>query len=254
MVLKKSVKNCLFTFLIGFVAGVSPFFFINVIPAMLEPNAPMKWPNFIPITLTGILVGMITSILFTKSFEKRQPQDIFFYALGIPALLIATVSNVSTEWKASTQQSETRAEMSAAILKPTVHEIKLDKMPLKVSLLKEDSKNSYLKGILLNNTAWAGENSKNNYNIMSQATIYYISIGTYKSKEEAGAAINKLKDKKLNTEKYVQKDLNIFQINNIEFILVYTTVSTKEKAEEVYRLLRINDPDLNIRIYIAGKS
>lgn len=94
------IRNVLLTFTIGFIAAISPFLFMQLLPALLNPSLNLDGPNYWAILLTGILVGGIISIIFATQFEKREPQDIFFYALGIPAILVATVSNLSTEFKA----------------------------------------------------------------------------------------------------------------------------------------------------------
>ena len=85
------VRNVLLTFAIGFFAAISPFLFMQLLPALLNPSLHLNPVNYLAIILTGVLIGVITSILFANQFEKKGPQDIFFYALGIPAILIATV-------------------------------------------------------------------------------------------------------------------------------------------------------------------
>jgi len=88
------LRNAFLTFSIGLIAGISPFLFMQLLPALLNPGLHLEGVNYLAIILTGALVGIITSIIFATQFEKREPQDIFFYALGIPAILIATVSNM----------------------------------------------------------------------------------------------------------------------------------------------------------------
>ena len=110
------IRNAFLTFSIGFIAGVSPFLFMQLLPALLNPSLYLNSINYWAILLTGILIGLISSIIFATQFEKREPQDIFFYALGIPAILIATVSNMSTEFKAVRQVSEVKESLTGTVL------------------------------------------------------------------------------------------------------------------------------------------
>src|SRR5262245_41388921 len=94
-----SLRNLMRTFFIGLVAGMAPFVFMQILPALLDTSLQFGVPqNALAILLTGGLIGLITMIIFATTFDQHGPQDVFFYALGIPALLIATVSNISTKY------------------------------------------------------------------------------------------------------------------------------------------------------------
>jgi hypothetical protein len=48
--------------------------------------------------------------------------------------------------------------------------------------------------------------------------------------------------------KYVPKNLNVFGIQKGVFALVYGRYPSREEANKVFQLLRINDPGLNLKI------
>jgi len=106
------------SFLIGAVAGVSPFIFLGVLPALLDPSQTLAEPNYKAIAVTGLLIGAACAIMFTKAFDKREPQEIFLYALGVPAILIATVSNLSTKYDAARRVAATQVAARTTILNP----------------------------------------------------------------------------------------------------------------------------------------
>jgi hypothetical protein len=236
------VRNVLLTFAIGFFAAISPFLFMQLLPALLNPGMHLDPPNYLAIVLTGILIGAITSILFANQFEKKGPQDIFFYALGIPAILIATVSNLSTEFKAVRQVSEVRESLTSAVLSPPKPEV-LPEMPKPVQPpqpLKEGWKSG--------GTAWAQERQEREPVLLAQALNYFVVIGEYRDEKAAWEDYRKWKDRRLRTELYFPKDLGVFEIRKGQYILVYSRHSSPEEANKVFQLLRINDPGLNVRI------
>ena len=68
-----TVRNGILTFAIGFIAAISPFLFMQLLPTLLNPGMHLDPPNYLAIALTGILIGAITSILFANQFEKKGP-------------------------------------------------------------------------------------------------------------------------------------------------------------------------------------
>jgi hypothetical protein len=236
------VRNVLLTFAIGFIAAISPFLFMQLLPALLNPGMHLDPPNYLAIALTGILIGAITSILFANQVEKKGPQDIFFYALGIPAILIATVSNLSTEFKAASQVSEARESLSSAVLSPPKPEV-LQEMPKPVPPPQTVKQGWNSRG-----EAWAQESQKDRPLLLAQALNYFVTIGEYNSENAAWEDYKKWKEKKLRTELYFPKDLGVFEIRKGQYILVYSRHSSQEEANKVFQLLRINDPGLNVKI------
>ena len=236
------IRNVLLTFTIGFIAAISPFLFMQLLPALLNPGLHLDPPNYLAIILTGFLIGAITSILFANQFEKKGPQDIFFYALGIPAILIATVSNLSTEFKAERQVSEVKESLTSAVLSPPKAEV-LQEMPKPVPVPQPLKEGLNARGI-----AWAEEGAKDLPLILAQALHYFVTIGEYENDKAALEDYRKWKDKKLRTEIYFPKDLGVFEIRKGQYALVYSRHSSQEEANKVFQLLRINDPGLKVKI------
>ncbi len=236
------VRNVLLTFAIGFVAAISPFLFMQLLPALLDPGLHLDPPNYLAIILTGFLVGAITSILFANQLEKKGPQDIFFYALGIPAILIATVSNLSTEFKAVRQVSEVRESLTSAVLSPPKPEV-LPEMPKPVLPPPPLKQGWNSRG-----NAWAQEKQDGRPVLLAQALNYFVAIGEYDSDKTAWEDYKKWKEKRLRTELYFPKDLGVFEIRKGQYALIYSRHSSLEEANKVFQLLRINDPGLNVKI------
>ncbi len=238
------LRNAFLTFVIGLIAGVSPFLFMQLLPALLNPGLQLGSPNFTAILLTGALVGIITSIIFATQFEKREPQDIFFYALGIPAILIATVSNMSTEFNAARQVAEVKESLTSAVLNPPQPEIiQVQPVPLTPPAPASQGRNQTHAA-----TAWAAEKKEPPGIPIAQASGYFVSIGEYTNPKMAWEDYHKYKDQRMRTELYVPKNLNVFEIRKGVFVLVYGRYSSQEEANKVFQLLRINDPGLNVRI------
>ncbi len=90
-------KSVILCFVIGFVAGTTPFVFMKLLPMMLHPelDAGALGPPatmVAGILLTGGIIGVITSLIFAADVESKDPKEIFVYALGIPSILISTIS------------------------------------------------------------------------------------------------------------------------------------------------------------------
>jgi len=236
------IRNVLLTFAIGFIAAISPFLFMQLLPALLNPGLHLDPPNYLAVTLTGFLIGAITSILFANQFEEKGPQNIFFYALGIPAILIATVSNLSTEFKAVRQVSEVRESLTSAVLSPPKPEV-LQEMPKPVPPPQPLKQGWNSRG-----NAWAQEGKEGKPVLLAQALNYFVAIGEYSEEKSAWEDYRKWKDKKLRTELYFPKDLGVFEIRKGLYTLVYSRHSSLEEANKVFQLLRINDPGLNVKI------
>ena len=236
------IRNFILTFGIGGIAAIAPFLFMQMLPALLNPGLHMDPPNYTAIIMTGCLVGIITAIIFAAQFEKREPQDIFFYALGIPAILIATVSNLGTEYKAMSRISDVKDTLTAEVLNPSQPET-LSETPTPLTPPPGQQ-----QGMVFNNRAWALEKGGDRPILLAQAHGYLVAIGEYNRAKEAWDDYKKYKDKKLRTERYARKELEVFEIRKGSYVLVYGKYSSSSEANKVYQLLRINDPGLNVRI------
>ena len=237
-------RNAFLTFGIGLIAGISPFLFMQLLPALLNPGLHLEGVNYQAIILTGALVGIITSIIFATQFEKREPQDIFFYALGIPAILIATVSNMSTEFKAVRQVSEVKENLTSTVLNAPQPEA----IPGQPILLTPPPSASQGRNKTSSGEAWAQESKEGPGMIFAQAGSFFVAIGEYSNEKAAWEDYRKYKDQRLRTELYSPKNLNVLETRKGVYALVYGRYSSQEQATKVFQLLRINDPGLNVRI------
>lgn len=232
-------KSAVLTFLIGVIAGISPFLFMQLLPSMLNPTLSITPPNYNAIIVTGILIGAITCIVFTTSFEKKEPQDIFFYALGIPAILIATVSNMGANFEA-----EAALDKATAIVTQET-KIDIEKVKSSEKLTPPPQRTSFFDSAM--GTAWAADSSKP-MQIAMGGTNYLIVIGQYQSEKEAWAGYYKVTDTKLRTERYVPKNLSVHKLNRSRFVLSYTISYSGKDANRIRKIMAINDPQFSVKI------
>ncbi len=236
----RMIRNLLAAFITGFIAGVAPFLSMQLVPALLNPELSTVSSNSTAIWLTGLLVGAITCIVFGKTFDTEKPREVFAYALGIPAILIATVSNLSTKYSAASQVSSTQEALTAAVLSPMA--------PETVSQPTELTPPGGGAG-----TAWVnpdgGRSVWGGTVVLPQQGRFLVVIGQFAVTDTAAAwaEYRRLKDTALRTERYAAKNLAVFRLES-SLILVYARYSSAEEANKVYRLLRINDPDLPARV------
>lgn len=243
----KLITNAVITFAIGFVAGISPFLFMYLLPELLSPSQAAIAINVWCVLLTGILIGAITCILFAKKVDK-DPGDVFFAALGIPAILIGAVTNLSTTFsKEDIQKTASHLLLEGT---PVIEEITVNPSPVPPSGKPEPSSS------LLVPAAWAAQAVKQPLPAgVVKADQYFVVIGQYPTKSEADGAFLELSRKKLNTEKYWPKNLTIFSnTGNTIFYLSYSSHASENAAVRVYRLLKLNDPELAPRIVKQGLS
>jgi hypothetical protein len=241
----KLAINVIAAFFIGFVAGVSPFLFMYLLPGLLNPSQALIECNPWCIILTGVLIGAITCIVFAKKFAEKDPSDVFFYALGIPAILIGTLTNLNTNFsKIDIQKTASRLLLET---KPSIEEIdkKLSDVPSPVPEAAKPKQSS----LLIMVPAWADEETKDRMVKVAKAEQYVVVIGQYPTEGEAGRVYNELSRKRLNAEKYAPKNLRIFTIpGSNSYYLSYSNHASESEAVKVYKLLMLNDPELAPRI------
>ena len=246
--IKNNMINIMLTFIIGLIAGVSPFLFMQLLPRMMNPSLYTDMTlSYYPLIITGFLIGAITSIIFTKSFTEKEPYEIFFYALGIPALLIATVSNITTDFNAIKKIDDRTATATAIVTQPPppIENVKdklgNDEMP---EVLIPPPSHLGKKNFLSSETAWAASKR-----YIAQSCSYLVVIGRYRNQDSAMRDYAKYdKEIGLRSERYVPKNLQILKINKEFYVLVYSRHTSKEEAYRVYRVLMLNDPYLGITI------
>ena len=238
-----SGKNILWTFVIGLIAGIAPFLFMKLLPALLNPTQSLVLPNYLAILLTGVLVGATTAIIFAKTFDARDPQEVFVYALGIPAILIATVSNLSTTSEAKFTQTMARIAASNAILNVAPPPLE----PMSLQELAPPTKPAQ-SGMRLVRPAWAeGGADLPTFRLVADEH-YVVVIGQYSSEAEAWKAVAHLRHQRLNTELYIPKQLRVFKAGEQRYYVSYSAPVSREEAVKLFRLLRINDPQLEPQI------
>lgn len=236
-------RNVIMTFIIGLIAGISPFMFMKLLPTLLNPSLQLTPPNYYAIGITGILIGFITAIMFGTIDEKREPHDIFLYALGIPAVLIATVSNLTTEFKAIKEVAAVKENVSSSI----IMQPKIEKVTVKPIKLPKENKPTQT-GLFLS-TAWAQEAPvRAEPKKPVDQNKFLLTIGTYSSKDEAITAYKQFESTRFSSEQYLPKSPELIELSTGGFSIVYNKYPTKEDSTKAFQLIRVNDPGLAVRI------
>jgi hypothetical protein len=183
--------------------------------------------------------------VFAKKFAEKDPSDIFFYALGIPAILIGTLTNLNTNYsKLDIQKTASQLILET---KPSIEEIdkKLSDVP---SPAPEATKPKQSSSLTIA-PAWAAEETEDRPLKVAKAEQYVVVIGQYSTEEEARRVYNELSRKRLIAEKYAPKTLRIFTIpGSNSYYLSYSNHPLESEAIKVYKLLKVNNPELDPRI------
>ena len=245
------IRNVLLTFIIGFVAGTTPFVFMKLLPMMLHPELYTAESSnvmimLLGVILTGCIIGVITSLMFAGDGEKKDPKEIFVYALGIPAILIATVSGLMTDVNAMQKISMVQAGASASILssQPATQSIP----DVRTNSVDQSSSTDKGRSLLLG-SAWAGDRPR--YQLATNGKPpFIVVIGTYTDRVNADDAFNKFNQRRFKTESYIPKQLELrtLDVKPIQYIIIYNRFNDQVDAQRASHLLKINDPDLNISI------
>jgi len=238
------------TFFIGFVAGVAPFLCMWILPALLDPSTemvPVRNPGVL--VTFGVMVGIICAIVFEKKMENGDAGEIFFKALGIPAILLATVTNLSTTYVSKQAVNEAKEKASLTVLgtipqpQETIKGIRLVGLE-KVSQFPASRPS--LKSFLLPEHAWGkGPTGNGKVLFLAQANQFLVIIGRYGTLDEARKALQELSARKLSTERYWPKNIQVYQAGGNFYYLSYSAPTSKSEATKLYELIRINDPHLS---------
>ena len=238
-------RRAFWAFLVGFIAGTAPFIFMYSLPILLTPGASEVTPPLTQLLLTGSIVGAITAIMFTGQIGKTW-QDVFVYALGIPALLIATVGDISSRLSAREIQARTSSAILAPNIEPPEIDTDLEKIDVE-SLMENYQETSSLLNRFLRSDAVAATPDTVRTEKLAKGQ-YLIVIGSYGNQKEAVQAFKKFQDKRLNTEDYINKSLELIRRTD-RYLIVYWRCSSEEQALKVYKLMRVNDPKVPVQIF-----
>jgi NAD-dependent DNA ligase len=249
-----TARNVTITFIIGFFAGATPFVFMKLLPMMLHPEIYTVEPGQLAIilsgvVLTGCVIGVITSLIFAGEFDQKEPKEVFVYALGIPAILISTVSGLMTDFNAAQKISAVQASASAAVLSASPSTQSIPEVNTSPALQPASTGQGHS---FLLRSAWADDLPARRLVANSQSQIIVV-IGTYATEKEANDAMNRFQQRKFKTEAYVQKKLELRKLDGkpAQFIVIYGSFSDQARAQRTYDLLKINDPDLNVSLMRA---
>lgn len=243
-------KSVLVTFLIGFFAGIAPFAFTKVLPMMLHPEGfVLMTPSHAWIVTggmlgSGIIVGIVIALMYAGTSEQLTPKEVFLYALGIPAILITTVSNFTTDMNAKSEISLMQDAANAAISSSKVPQQNVPAATFK----PVSSLSSGMKTGLLIQSAHAEETDRPI--VLAQNQPYLVIIGTYTSRDEARSAFQQFVARKFRSETYVTKRLELLEQGGSppQYVIVYARFGTEAEATRASRYLTINDRDLKVSL------
>jgi hypothetical protein len=247
-------KNFFITFAIGFVSGITPFAFTKVLPMMLRPEEfePMQtlhlWIMVSGMLITGVIVGAIIALIYGGSKDPHTPKEVFLYALGVPAILITTVTNFSTEVKAKSEIAAMQDTANALISNVNSNPQQIPESTFK-SVTSSNS--GTVSGGLLVRTAFAGDGDRPVILAQQrQQKPYLVIIGTYTSRQEAESALAQFVNRKFRTETYVPKHLELLKQagGTPQYAIIYARFKTAAEATQAKRYLMVNDRDLQVSL------
>jgi hypothetical protein len=244
-------KNVVITFAIGFIAGITPFAFTRVLPMMLRPEefVPMQsmhlWIMTGGMVITGIIVGAIIALLYAGTTEALSPKEVFLYALGIPAILITTVTNLTTDLKAKGEIAAMQETANAVLANPDAAPPAIQEKTFK-SLTDAGAGAA---GSLLVPAAHAAVARPTGQD-QNRQDPYLVIIGTYTSREEAMSAFEGYMNRRFRTEAHVPKHIELLEQpgNPPQYVIVYARFKSASEASRASRYLMVNDRDLSVSI------
>lgn len=241
----KRVMRGVYAFIVGFIAGTAPFIFMYCLPILLTPGSREVSPPLFQLLLTGTIVGAITTIMFTGQIRKTW-QDVFVYALGIPALLIATVGDISSRLSARELQARTSSAIMAPEVSTPAIESDLEIIDVESLMEKYDETSSLINRLFRSDAVAATPDTLRAEKL--EKGQYLIVIGSYGDKKSALQAFRKFRDTRLNTEDYINKSLELLKKTD-RYLIVYWRCSNEEAALKAYKLMRVNDPKIPVQIF-----
>jgi hypothetical protein len=240
------IIRALSSFVVGFVAGTAPFVLIYCLPALLAPGAVTTDFPVTQLLLLGFVVGMTTAIIFTEQVTKKW-QDVFVYALGVPALLIATVGDISGRM----DTNALRESMTGLVNTPEIPTAKLegawDVIEVKPSDETGNGPLGFLRWVFGSDAVAAPQDSTGSQ-AAPQDTHYLVTIGTYTNREKAIRDYRKFEERQFKTQEYYSKSLDLIKIGD-KYLITYYRGPDRTLATKVYKLLKINDPGVPVQLF-----
>jgi hypothetical protein len=241
----KTTRCAFLAFGVGFIAGTAPILMMHYFPAALSPGMSQGAPPAIAILITGIVVGLITCVMFAEQIGEKPLHDIFLYALGIPAVLLATIGNIRSEFeKASIAETA-----SATIVSSPEAETPAELESVDVDSLLQFGSRSPLRSWfgVTEARAQAPAAERLAGTRIAPSGDYLIVIGRFGDASRAARAFRRMREQRLRTEKYVPKQLDLVRSGR-EYLLVYQRTPSRDEAIKTYKLLRVNDPKVRVEL------
>lgn len=243
-------RDAVLCFFIGAVAGAAPFLFMQVLPSLLgDGETVIRYP---PLVITALLIGSITAIVFCRQCTTKQPHEIFFQSLGFPALLIATVSNMT--YQNTTDRVRAAATQQVLQGAPTPIPMRITPAEPLDAPGTDSGTRLDLMGLFVGDS-WAAPTAPAPRGAgravhLAQQSRFALVVGRAGTREGAAAIAQRFSTTPLASDRFLQKNVTTFETVGApkEFVVVYATYNTQREAETAYRILRINDPNVPVQI------
>jgi hypothetical protein len=243
-------------FLIGAVAGGGPFVFMQLVPALLNPSLKLIYPNWVAVVVTSALIGAVASIIFSGE-QGVKSRDIFSHALGIPAVLLGVVLNMNTAYKGQNEvakKADTLAMVQERSSNTILNLVQPEQIqsPTLQGVQTEQSQvplqGSGLVSLRITTVNWTKHFTPPQ--VFAQPSVYLVVLGqVYNTRASAINAYEDFLRRTLRTEHYVAKALEVLELQkDASYVVVYSRYNDKTEATKVYNLLRINDPEIPVRL------
>lgn len=240
----KNVMKFTWPFLIGIVAGSSPFLCMTYLPSLLTSGAASRTVDSVALLVVSVLVGLVTGIVFYGEVGAEHPSKIFTKALGIPALLLATVTNTAS--KADLQRAQDTATLQV-LSEPAAAE-ETPEAPTELSPPTESPEKT--SSFSMTSDAWAQTATIARASASTPRDARFLLVlGQYTTEKEAWAAYNRWQPTgQFATERYYPKNIKVFAAGKTTFYVCYTGPLAAPDATRLLKVIRINDPNLSPKV------
>lgn len=242
-----SLKNMLWTFLIGLVAGAAPFICMSYVPALISPGAVTQEPNATALVVIAVVVGFVTVIQYARNFDKDDPREVFTRSLAIPSILIATVTGLQSNQTLAVQRNS-----ASSAIDSVATDVPIVPVPIQLQEIADNSGAGDAVGWLWLPSAAHAQTPAVRPAVARPAVRstpdYLVTLGSFTTEEAAKRqAARWSRPRSLATERYVQKSVRVFS-GGTTYYVTYTTALPRAEAVRLYKLLRINDPKVTPQV------